>query len=58
MAITRQDDFVSRAEGEWRTSTERVIAISLWVLRPGHSKTTPSTTISIRSFYEARWLQP
>jgi hypothetical protein len=41
MAITRQDDFVSRAEGEWRTSTERVIAISLWVLRPGHSQKQP-----------------
>jgi hypothetical protein len=41
MAITRQDDFVSRAEGEWRTSTERVIAISLWVLRPEHSQKQP-----------------
>jgi hypothetical protein len=27
MAITRKDDFVSRAEGEWRNSSERVIAI-------------------------------
>jgi hypothetical protein len=27
MAITREDDFVSRAAGEWRNSSERVIAI-------------------------------
>jgi hypothetical protein len=27
MAITRKDDFVSRAEGEWRNSSERVISI-------------------------------
>jgi hypothetical protein len=27
MAITREDDFVSRAEGKWRNSSERVIAI-------------------------------
>jgi hypothetical protein len=27
MAITREDDFVSRGEGEWRNSSERVIAI-------------------------------
>jgi hypothetical protein len=26
MAITREDDFVSRAAGEWRNSPERVIA--------------------------------
>jgi hypothetical protein len=27
MTITREDDFVSRAAGEWRNSSERVIAI-------------------------------
>jgi hypothetical protein len=27
MAITGGDDFVSRAAGEWRNSSERVIAI-------------------------------
>jgi hypothetical protein len=27
MAITREDDFVSRAEDEWRKSSERVLAI-------------------------------
>jgi hypothetical protein len=27
MAITRDVDFVSRAAGEWRNSSERVIAI-------------------------------
>jgi hypothetical protein len=27
MAITHEDDFVSRATGEWRNSSERVIAI-------------------------------
>jgi hypothetical protein len=27
MRITREDDFVSRAAGEWRNLTERVIAI-------------------------------
>jgi hypothetical protein len=27
MAITREDDFVSQAEGEWRNSSKRVIAI-------------------------------
>jgi hypothetical protein len=27
MAITREDDFVSRAEDEWRNSSERVLAI-------------------------------
>jgi hypothetical protein len=27
MAITREDHFVSRPEGEWRNSSERVIAI-------------------------------
>jgi hypothetical protein len=27
MAITREDDFVSRAAGEWRNSSERVTAI-------------------------------
>jgi hypothetical protein len=27
MAITRDDDFVSRAAGEWRNPSERVIAI-------------------------------
>jgi hypothetical protein len=26
MASTREDDFVSRAVGEWRKSSERVIA--------------------------------
>jgi hypothetical protein len=26
MTITRKDDFVSRAVGEWRNSSERVIA--------------------------------
>jgi hypothetical protein len=26
MAVIRDDDFVSRAEGEWRNSTERIIA--------------------------------
>jgi hypothetical protein len=27
MAITRKNNFVSRAAGEWRNSSERVIAI-------------------------------
>jgi hypothetical protein len=27
MAITREDDFVSRAAGEWRNSSQRDIAI-------------------------------
>jgi hypothetical protein len=27
MAITREDDFVSRAAGEWRNSSERATAI-------------------------------
>jgi hypothetical protein len=27
MAITREDDFLSRAAGEWLNSSERVIAI-------------------------------
>jgi hypothetical protein len=27
MAITREDDFVSRVAGEWRNSSERVMAI-------------------------------
>jgi hypothetical protein len=27
MPITREDDFVSRAAGEWRNSSERVIVI-------------------------------
>jgi hypothetical protein len=27
MRITREDDFVSRAAGEWRNSTGRVMAI-------------------------------
>jgi hypothetical protein len=27
MAITHEDDFVSRAAGEWRNSSKRVIAI-------------------------------
>jgi hypothetical protein len=27
MAITREDDFVSRAEGEWRKSSKRLIDI-------------------------------
>jgi hypothetical protein len=27
MAITRENDFVSRVAGEWRNSSERVIAI-------------------------------
>jgi hypothetical protein len=27
MAITREDDFVSRAAGEWRNSSVRVVAI-------------------------------
>jgi hypothetical protein len=28
MAITREDDFVSRAAGEWRYSPERVMPLS------------------------------
>jgi hypothetical protein len=27
MAITREDNFLSRAAGEWRNSSERVVAI-------------------------------
>jgi hypothetical protein len=27
MAITREDDFVSRAAGEWRNPSQQVIAI-------------------------------
>jgi hypothetical protein len=27
MAITREDDFVSRAEGEWLNSSERLIDV-------------------------------
>jgi hypothetical protein len=27
MGITREDDFVSRAAGEWRNSSERVVVI-------------------------------
>jgi hypothetical protein len=27
MAITREDDFASRAEGEWRNSSKRLIGI-------------------------------
>jgi hypothetical protein len=27
MAVTRDDDFVSQAAGEWRNSAERIIAI-------------------------------
>jgi hypothetical protein len=27
MPITREDDFVSRAAGEWRNSSERVLAV-------------------------------
>jgi hypothetical protein len=27
VAITREDDFVSRAAGEWRNSSERVVPI-------------------------------
>jgi hypothetical protein len=30
MAITRQNNIVSRAESEWRNSSERVIAIILY----------------------------
>jgi hypothetical protein len=45
MAITREDVFVSRGEGEWRNSSELVIAISLWML---HIKTAPPTTVSLR----------
>jgi hypothetical protein len=32
MAVIRDDDFVSRAEGEWRNSTERIIAIIYRIL--------------------------
>jgi hypothetical protein len=38
MTITREDDFVSRAEGEWHNTSERLISISLWVLHPGQSQ--------------------
>jgi hypothetical protein len=41
IAITREDVIVSRAEGECRNSSELVIAISLWVLYPGHSQKQP-----------------
>jgi hypothetical protein len=27
MAVTREDDFVSQAAGEWRNSSEQIIAI-------------------------------
>jgi hypothetical protein len=39
MAITREDDFVSRAVGEWRNSSERKIAI----IREYNTYTFPTT---------------
>jgi hypothetical protein len=41
IAITREDDFVSRAAGEWRNASERAIAI----IREYNSVPTFSTTL-------------
>jgi hypothetical protein len=50
MAITREDDFVSRAAGEWRNSSERVIAIIVG----GQVFLFPLSTIAFASFMRVR----
>jgi hypothetical protein len=31
IAITREDDFVSRVEGEWRNSSERIPRVEYYI---------------------------
>jgi hypothetical protein len=51
MAITREKDFVSRAAGEWRNSSERIIASNTLIKFKLKTLKINSTITKLRKFY-------
>jgi hypothetical protein len=51
MAITREEDFVSRAAGEWRNSSERIIASNTLTKFKLKTLKINSTITKLRKFY-------
>jgi hypothetical protein len=51
MAITREEDFVSRAAGEWRNSSERIIASNTLIKFKLKTLKINSTITKLRKFY-------